>query len=139
MGTPGAVNPFLYISGVVAAIVGLLGLYPSLGRRTPRLARISAGLAVLAGIAISVLLVGFVTVTLLNQPDPPGALLILSILVAVLGFILFGIASVRTGVPSRTVGLLVLAIPATLVGAFSSCMSATAVIPPTGHRPPSVS
>jgi hypothetical protein len=116
LGTPGAVNPVLYISGLVAGIVGLLGLYPGLAGRTPRLARVSAGLVALAGVGISVLLVWFITVTLLNQPDPPGVLLILSILVAALGIIMLGIASVRTGVPSRAVGLLVLAIPATLVG-----------------------
>lgn len=116
LGTPGPVNPVLYISGVVAAIVGLLGVFPSLDEQTPRLARISAGLVAVAGIALVVLLAWFVTVTLLNQSDPPGALLILSLLVAVMGFLLFGIASVRTGVPSRTVGLFMLAIPATLLG-----------------------
>jgi hypothetical protein len=116
LGTPGPLNPVLYVSGVVAAIVGLLGLYPGLSGRMPRLARISAGLVVVAGAATVVLLVWFVTVTLLNRPDPPGVLLILSILVAALGLLLFGIAGVRTGVPSRAVGLLVLAIPVTLVG-----------------------
>lgn len=114
LGTPGTVNPILYMSGLVAAIVGLLGFYPELAGRTPRLARISAVLVAVAGVAISVLLVWLVTVTLLGQPDPPGVLLILSLLVVVLGFILFGIASVQTGVPSRTVGFLVLAIPTTL-------------------------
>lgn len=114
LGTPGAVNPVLYVSGVVAAIVGLLGLYPSLGRRTPRLARVSAGLVAVAGIGIFVLLAWFVTVTLLNQPDPPFILLLLAILLVVLGFILFGIASLRTSIPSRTVGLLILGIPTAL-------------------------
>lgn len=116
LGTPGAVNPVLFISGTVAAIVGMLGLYPKLADRTPRLARTSAALVAVAGIAIFVTLVWFITVTLLNRPDPPGALLILSILVAALGFILFGIAAIRTDVPSRTVGVLVLGLPATIVG-----------------------
>jgi hypothetical protein len=116
LGTPGAVNPVLFISGTVAAIVGMLGLYPELADWTPRLARVSAGLVAVAGVAIGVILVWFVTVTLLNRPDPPGALLILSLLVAALGFILFGIAAVRTDVPSRTDGVLVLGLPATIVG-----------------------
>lgn len=118
LGTPGAVNPVLYVSGLVAAIIGLLGFYPRLADRTPRLARISAGLVAVAGAAISIQLVWFVIATLLNQPDPPGGPLMLSILVAALGFILFGIATLRTGVPSRAVGLLLLAVPAALLGGF---------------------
>lgn len=116
LGTPGAVNPVLFISGTVAAIVGMLGLYLELADRTPRLARVSAGIVTIAGIAIVVILVWFITVTLLNRPDPPGAVLILSLLVAALGFILFGTAAIRTDVPSRLVGVLVLGIPATIVG-----------------------
>lgn len=114
LGTPGMVNPLLYLSGLVAAIVGLLGFYPALASWMPRLARVSAGLVSIAGIAILVLLMWFVTSDFLNQPDPPVVLLLLSLLVVVLGFILFGFASIRTNVPSRTVGLLVLAIPAIL-------------------------
>lgn len=116
LGTPGAVNAVLYISGLVTAIVGLLGFYPGLAGRTPRLARVGAGIVGIAGIAISVFLAWFVAVTLLNKPDPPGAPFILSLLVATLGILLLGIASIRAGIPSRTVGLLVLAIPATLLG-----------------------
>lgn len=118
LGTPGPVNPLLYISGLVAAIVGLLGFYPALARRSPRVAGVSAALLGIAGVAITVILVWFVVVTLLNRPDPPGALLFLGIFVAAVGFILIGIASIRSGIPSGTVGLLVLAIPATLIGSI---------------------
>lgn len=118
LGTPGPVNPLLYISGLVVAIVGLLGFFPSLARRAPRLVRISATILGFAGVVITTVLVWFVVVTLLNQPDPPGALLFQGIFVAAVGFILFGIISIRSGIPSRTVGLLVLAIPATLIGSI---------------------
>jgi ABC-type polysaccharide/polyol phosphate export permease len=69
-----------------------------------------------AGAAISLLLLWFISVTILNQPDPPFALLVLGILGVALGFVLFGIAGVRTGVPSRTVGSLLLAVVATIIG-----------------------
>jgi len=115
LGTPGPVNPILYISGTIAASVGLLGFYPELVERTPWTARVSGAIVAIAGAAISLLLIWFISVTILNQPDPPFALLILSILGIALGFVLFGIAGVRTGVPSRTVGFLLLAVVATII------------------------
>jgi len=116
LGTPGPLNPMLYISGTIAACVGLLGFYPELVNRVPRTARASGGVVATAGAAISLLLLWFISVTILNQPDPPFALLVLGILGVALGFVLFGIAGVRTGVPSRTVGSLLLAVVATIIG-----------------------
>ena len=116
LGTPGPLNPILYISGTVAACVGLLGVAPALADRAPRMARVSGGVVALAGTVIALLLLWFVAVTILNRPDPPFALLILGILGAALGFVLFGLAVVRTGVPSRAVGALLLAVVATIAG-----------------------
>lgn len=116
LGTPGPLNPILYLTGTVAACVGLLGFYPELANHAPRTARVASGIVAIAGATISVSLFWFVSVTILNQPDPPFALLVLSILGVALGFVLFGVAGVRTGVPSRTVGSLLLAVVAAIVG-----------------------
>jgi len=116
LGTPGPLNPTLYISGTIAACVGLLGFYPGVADRAPWTARVSGGVVGVAGAAVLSLLLWFVAATISNQPDPPFVLLILGILGVALGFVLFGIAGVRTGVPSRTVGLLLLAVVATIVG-----------------------
>lgn len=115
-GTPGPLNPVLYISGTVAACVGLLGFYPSLAEQARSATRISAGIVGIAGAALAVVLVWFVITTVLNQPDPPAALLILSILGVTLGIVCFGILGVWTGIPSRVVGVLLLGIVATLIG-----------------------
>lgn len=49
-----------------------------------------------------------------DSVKPPTAVILLTVLIAILGYVLFGIASVRQAVPSRTVGLLVLVPPGTL-------------------------
>lgn len=116
LGTPGTINGLLYISGTVIAIVGLLGLFPELTGRTPWLAHVSAGLLVLAGVAITIFLTWFAIVSSFNLHSPPDVFFLASMVVATLGFLLFGIAIVRTAVPSRTIGLLVLGIPATIFG-----------------------
>jgi hypothetical protein len=116
LGTRGPVNAILYITGLVAAIVGLLGLYPGLVRRTRRLALVSLGIIAVAGIVVPVFLVWFVASSFSNLPGPVAPLGIVMFVVVALGFVLFGIASVRTRVPSRAVGMLVLAIPTAIVG-----------------------
>lgn len=116
LGTPGPLNPMLYISGTVAACVGLLGFYPELADRMPRTARASGAVVAGAGGLLSLSLLWFIAVTLLNRPDPPFALLVLGILGVALGFVLFGFAGIRTGVPSRTVGILLLSVVATIIG-----------------------
>ncbi len=116
LGTPGPLNPILYTCGTIAACVGLLGFYPPLADRAPWTARVSGAIVTIAGTTLSLLLVWFIAVNLLNQPDPPFAALILSIIGVAFGFVLFGVGGVGTGVPSRTVGVLLLAVVATLVG-----------------------
>lgn len=111
LGTRGPVNPILYMTGLVAAIVGLMGFYPGLARRTRRLALVSVGVIAVAGIVVPAFLMWFLVGTFLNVSGPVTPLGILMFLVVALGLLLFGIASVRTGVPSRAAGMLVLAIP----------------------------
>lgn len=91
-----------------AAYIGLFGLYPWVADRAPRLSRAGAVLAGLAGVAILISVLGKY---LHGASEPPGPLKVLP-LIYLLGsprsFLLFGIASWRTRLPSRTVGLLLL-------------------------------
>lgn len=101
-------NFVLFVSAFVITLVGLLGFYRQLADRTPRLARASAVVAVVAGAGLVVLLVWASITTVLNQPMPPGVLLILALAGVVLGILLFTAASLRTHIPSRTVSRLLL-------------------------------
>lgn len=109
-GTYPAIRDFLGPVSYIIAFVGLLGLHSRLADRSPKLAH--AG-AVFAGLAI----VGFLTSLLgsvgVISSDPPGwvsASQIIFILGGwVLSFLLFSIASLRTGVYPRFVGLILLA------------------------------
>lgn len=111
LGTRGPVNAILYMTGLVAAIIGLLGFYPGVARRTRRLALVSVGITAVAGIVVPTFLMWFLAGTFLNVPGPGVPLGLLMFVVVALGFTLFGIASIRTGEPSRAAGMLVLAIP----------------------------
>lgn len=115
LGEPTFLNAVIYIAGLLVALVGLLGFYPRLVIRTPRLARVSAAVVVVAGLGLAVLVVWASITTLLNQPMPPGVLLILSLVAVIVGFLLFTAASLLTGIPSRTVSLLLVAFVVTWV------------------------
>jgi hypothetical protein len=101
-----------------AALLGLLGVYPRLADRSRWLSR--AG-AVFAGIGVVVFATMAVTVLLYYAGIPAGEygnvgqFFIPGVLVgSVLGFVSFSFASLRTGVHSRTFGILLL-VPAVLV------------------------
>lgn len=109
---PTWVNVLFVAPSLVAATVGLLGFYPLLTDRTPRLALASAAVVTVAGIAATVLFV----VVVLNQvlaglEFPFLPVYFLTLLSAILGFVLTGVASLRAQAPSRRVGLLVLGPP----------------------------
>ena len=99
------------LGGLVASITGVLGLYPQLNDRVPRL----SGAALLAFVLAVVGLVGTVVwlvggVGLENAPEAVPvaltALASLSILLIAAGFLLFAVACLRTNTPSRRVGYL---------------------------------
>lgn len=102
---------------VLSVSIGLAGLYPQVTNRAPRLALAGVGAAVVAGIAalglialVGVALVGEVASGLsLSEPMSVFTALILSMTSGfAVGFLLFGIASWKSGTPSRTVaGLLI--------------------------------
>lgn len=110
-----AVGLVLVGVAVVAATLGLLGLYPRINDTAPVLAKTGAlfsviggttALAILAGVAI-ILAAGVVVGP--NLQLLKGAFMTLALMMAggfSLGFSSFGLGSLRTGVLSRTVGRL---------------------------------
>lgn len=115
-------NFLIYASALVITLLGLLGFYRQLADRSPRLAQVSAVAVLVAGIGLVVLTVWAGITTILEQPMPPGALLLLTLAGVVLAFLLFTAGILRTQTPSRTVSLLllgfVLAWAVGLVGGF---------------------
>jgi hypothetical protein len=103
-------------AGYLLAIVGLLGLYPALAERTPRLARAAA--AVAAGPLVGWIVVTTVTLGAFAGVVPPvseslpGWFLAVHLATLLLAYVLFGVAGVRSGGHCRSVGVLLLAAPA---------------------------
>ena len=103
----------------VAAYIGLLGLYPRLSDHAARLTGAGAVFITIAGVAI----IGFgggVGSALLaaGAPEPPAIaqlLLPVTLLTTIVGFVLFGVASLRTRIPSRMAGFLLLVPPTTYI------------------------
>lgn len=105
-------------TGYVAALLGLLGLYPSLADRTPRMSRVAA---VIAGILVPAwaLVAGwnFGEAAGILPPQTtviPGAFFFLLIVSTLLLYLLFGVASLRAESHTRTLGTLLLT-PATVL------------------------
>jgi len=106
-------------AGWTAALVGLLGLYPELSDGSRWLSRAGAVFAVVGVITFSVMAVA----SLLYYAGIPageyeaiGMLFLPGVLIgSVLGFLLFGVASLRTGVHSRAVGVLLFVPPLLVV------------------------
>lgn len=106
------VNTLFVSPALVAAAVGLLGFYPQLVNRVPRVALSSAVVIIVAGIAaIALFIVVSVNGMGVGPTLPFSPVYFLTLLTAILGFALVGIAVLWTDTPSRTVGLLVLGPP----------------------------
>jgi hypothetical protein len=120
-----AVTDWAWASGIVlaggaviAAAVGLLGLYPPVTERTPRVALTGGLFAGIAGIAALSLVasIGIVLVAELalrmSLSRPTGVFVVVALVMATgfaLGFLLFGVGARRTDTIPRTVShLLVL-------------------------------
>lgn len=97
------------VVGHVLAFVALLGLYPLLVTRTPKLARTGAGLAVLGTVGWSV--IGASTLAEYLGVTPPawlGLIGLVTILTVILGYLAFAVAGLRTDVVTRTTALVIL-------------------------------
>lgn len=102
-----------------AALIGLLGLYPDLAGETRWLSRAGAVFAAIGAVVFAVMavtsLVYFAGIPAGEYGDI-GQFFIPGVLVgSVLGFVSFSAASLRTGVHSRAVGLLLLLPPILVV------------------------
>lgn len=123
LSSPQWVHNLLGPLGVAFTAYGLLVFYPWVADAAPRLARASAGLSLIASGAISVAILGasgaavLTETTITSPPDWVPVFYFLTIVCLSLGFLLYGIASVRTRVPSRSVGLAML-VPAVMLAAL---------------------
>jgi ABC-type multidrug transport system permease subunit len=100
-------------AGHLAALVGLLGMYPLLAARTPTAAR-TAGVVVAVALASWAVLTVTRLLAVAGVAAPasdvlPAPLFMLLFASTILAYALFGGATVRAEVGSPTVGLLVLA------------------------------
>lgn len=100
-------------TGHFVALLGLVGLYPALVDRSPRLVR---GATIVAAITLAgwAMMTGvrFLAVTGIVPSVSevfPGVFFVLMLTVMVLTYALFGVAALRANEDSRTVGFLVLA------------------------------
>ena len=107
---PGWVTGIFGLSALIASFIGLGGLYPRLVEQVPRLARTGITTIVIAGIAlIAFPLCLFAKTSGVDLHSLPIIVFIIAMVSIIGGFSLFGIATLRAQVPSRTVGLLILA------------------------------
>lgn len=108
-------------AGFAFAFVGMLGLYPSLVDRSRRLMRFGAFVAIVGALGAasnSAWYIGWWVLPAL-VPDPAtatvvGAMVAGMLLGQFLGYTSFGVAILRVDVHSRTVGLLLVAVPIVL-------------------------
>lgn len=115
LGSPAVTLDLTILITYGGVTLGLLGIYSRVAEASRRLSR--AGL-VAVGITVVSIAVAVVAKSLLGV-EPSGVEVILSMIVSVsfylcssLSFLLFGVASVRTRVPSRAIGyLLLLVVP----------------------------
>lgn len=113
---PGWVTGLFGLSGLIASFIGLVGLYPQLVDRAPRIARAGVMTLVIAGIALVVFpLCQFAKTWGIDLQSLPIVVFLIAVIATISGFLLFGIASLRTRVPSRKVGFLIIGTSITFI------------------------
>lgn len=111
------------VPGLIATLVGLVGLYPRIADRAPRMASLGGLFTTLAGTILVVLLGWILGNSVLTAASemaigaPPDVAFLGLAVTMTLAFVLFGTASLRVAVPSRLVGALLLsfALPWTVI------------------------
>lgn len=118
------------LGGVYPSYVGLFGLYPQLSERVPRQALAGAAAVSVASVTLLLMYAGDVGAALGGLPMVvSGVLWLLTVLLTIVGFVLFGTACLRADVPSRTVGVALLAPPA-IYGTMLVSFFAAGMAPP---------
>lgn len=113
----GLLNGVFILSALLATMVGLLGFYPRLSDRMPRLALVSGAVAAIAGLGVAVTFVWYLAAMALSGVSTPPALALIASLVAL---VVFGVAILYSDAPSRAIGALVLVYLAVLVAAIGA-------------------
>ncbi len=115
--THGLLNGVFIISALLATMVGLLGLYPRLSDRMPRLALGSGAVAAIAAVGLVVTFVWYLAaMALAGVATPPG----LALVPPLVALAVFGVAITYSDAPSRAIGVLVLGYLAALVAAVGA-------------------
>lgn len=109
----------LNMAGFVAALVGVVGFYPELSDRIPRLAKLSLGVVAAGIVGIVVLAVWAIAMLGIGAPEPSPVIALLSLFLMLLGLCLFGVSVLRTDVYAKPVGVLLLALVAVLLVVFA--------------------
>lgn len=133
----GTITGLFGFVGIVLSYIGLIGLFPRLTDKTPRLARAGIVLVGLPAIVLFVL-IGWVIGTLIVPAIPsveamlpaPAMVFRSVFLLFALGTVAFGIASLRSRVPSRTVGVFLLILAADWFGILSATLVFSGTFPP---------
>lgn len=100
------------LPGLIATLVGLFGLYPSIVDRAPLIANVAGVISAIGGLILAVLLGWIVGGSLLTSVSgmavrmPPGTAFQSLAITLSLAFLLFGLAAVWFAVPTRKVGVL---------------------------------
>lgn len=97
-------------AGWTAGFVGLLGIYPTLAEQRPRMARVGAvlvGIGVVVFVVMGVASIGYFTNVLSGDLSALVPIFLPGVIIgSVLGFLTFGVTTLRSDVYSRTVGVL---------------------------------
>lgn len=111
---PGWVNILFGLGGIWALLIGLIGFYTLVADSAPRLSLGGVVTGAIGWVALTVglgwaIILDLTTQTTVAEGPPLGTQIFISALIlALLSFLCYGIASSRTYSPSRTVGLLLL-------------------------------
>lgn len=102
-------------AGFAFAFAGMLGLYPTLVARSVWLTRVGAVFALIGLVASAITSVWHIGLWVVPAiPDYGSAFALGMVLGQFLAYIPFGLASLRAAIHSRTVGLLLIAVPSIL-------------------------
>ncbi|WP_255151609.1 hypothetical protein [Halorarius halobius] len=131
IGTAGQViEAVFYITALMGLAVGLLGFYPRVNDQSPRLALVGLAFAAITVLGYVGMVVWAVLGVVLEVVSLPGdGLAVVLFVLLLVGSLVFGGISARSGVPSRSVGILLLGIAATF-GGYMGVFAVVGINPP---------